>query len=118
VPVADGTASGTPSPGTPGGARKPGVSRADRIRDWIALGLVVAGALLYGAAHRGMGALARDRSPTTVEAAARGDWKMARWNRFERLSRGGMILVAVGAGVAVWSFTLHAARRRRAQRAP
>ena len=113
MPVADRAA-----PGQPADVRKTGVSRADRVRDWIALGLVVAGALLYGAAHRGMAGLAGDRSVTTAEAAARGDWKMARWNRFERMSRGGVILVALGAGVAIWSFTIHAARRRGAERAP
>ena len=94
-----------------------GVHRADRIRDWIALALVIAGALLYGASHRGMSALARDRSATTPAAAARGEWKLVRWNRLERMSRAGMILVAVGSGVAIWSFARHAARRRGAQRA-
>jgi hypothetical protein len=87
------------------------VSRADRVRDWIALGLVIVGVLLYGAAHAGMGALARDRTPTSAEASARGDWKMVRWNRFERLSRAGIGLVVVGAAVSVLSFARHALRR-------
>jgi hypothetical protein len=64
-----------------------------------------------------MGALARDRSVTTPDAAARGEWKMVRWNRFERMSRAGILFVAAGAGVAVWSFSRHAARRRGAQNA-
>jgi hypothetical protein len=110
VPPADRDAAGTGAP-----ARR--VHRADRVRDWIALGLVIAGALLYGAAHRGMGSVARDRTPTTDEAAARGEWKMVRWNRFERMSRAGMVLVAAGAAVSIWSFARHAARRRGAEHA-
>jgi len=109
VPDAEPAAAGVP------GAAK--VHRADRIRDRIALGLVVLGALLYGVAHAGMGSIARDRTPTTPEAAARGEWKMVRWNRFERLSRAGIALVTVGAAVGVLSFVRHAARRREAQRA-
>jgi hypothetical protein len=109
VPAAD--------PAPTGVARTGGVHRADRVRDWIALALVIAGTLLYAGAHRGMGVLARDRSVTTAEAAARGDWKMARWNRYVRTSRVGILLVAAGAGVAVWSFARHAARRRGEQNA-
>ena len=92
--------------------------RADRLRDWIALALVLVGALIYGAAHLGMGDLARDSRPTTAEAAARGEWKLVRWNRYERMSRAGVWLVAAGAAVAVWSFARHAARRRGSARAP
>ena len=88
------------------------VSRADRIRDWLALGLVVAGALLYAAAQSGMGALARDRTPTTAEQSARGEWKMVRWNRFYKMSRAGIALVVVGGAVAVLSFAVHAWRRK------
>lgn len=94
------------------------VHRADRIRDWIALGLVLLGALVYGVAHRGMGLVARDRTPTTAEAAARGEWKMVRWNRYERMSRAGLILVGSGAVVGAWSFVRHASRRRRVANAP
>lgn len=90
----------------------PRVHRADRIRDWLALGLVIAGALLYGTAHAGMGSIARDRTPTTAEQSARGDWKMVRWNRFERMSRAGVALVVVGAAVSVLSFMRHARRRK------
>jgi hypothetical protein len=82
------------------------------VRDWIALGLVIVGALLYGAAHAGMGAIARDRTPTTAEASARGEWKMVRWNRFEKMSRAGIALVAAGAAVSVLSFARYALRRR------
>ena len=109
MPAAD------PSPA--GLARAGGVNRADRVRDWIALALVIAGTLLYGSAHRGMGALARDRSVTTPEAAARGEWKMLRYNRLERRSRVGILIVAAGAAVAVWSFARHATRRRGDQNA-
>jgi hypothetical protein len=95
------------------GARvAPRVHRADRLRDWIALGAVLLGAALYAAANAGMGALARDRSPTTAAQAARNEWKMVRWNRYERLSRVGITLVVVGATVSVWSFARHAKRRR------
>jgi hypothetical protein len=87
------------------------------VRDWIALGLVVLGAALYATAHLGMGALARDRSATTAAAAARNDWKMVRWNRYEQLSRAGIGLVAVGAAVSLWSFARHAVRGRGAERA-
>jgi hypothetical protein len=58
-----------------------------------------------------MGALARDRSETTAEQSARGQWKMVRWNRLERMSRVGIALVAGGAALAVWSFGRHARRR-------
>ena len=95
-----------------GSLRQVRVHRADRVRDWLALALVIAGALPYGAAHRGMGALARDRTATSAAESARGEWKMARWNRFERMSRAGIALVAVGAAVSVWSFARHAVRRR------
>jgi hypothetical protein len=90
------------------------VPAADRLRDWLALGLVIAGALVYASAARGMTALAQDRTPTTAEAAARGDWKMVRWNRYERMSRLGIGLAAAGAVVSLYSFARHAARRRRA----
>jgi hypothetical protein len=94
------------------------VHRADRVRDWIALSLVIVGALLYGTAHRGMGTVARDRTPTTAEASARGEWKMVQWNNYERMSRAGVFFVAAGAAVAVWSFARHAVRRRRTAHAP
>lgn len=94
------------------------VHRADRVRDWIAISLVIVGALLYGTAHRGMGTVARDRTPTTAEASARGEWKMVQWNKYERMSRAGIFMVAAGAAVAVWSFTRHAARRRGTAHAP
>ena len=103
-----------PDAGAATGAR---VHRADRLRDWLALALVVAGALLYGVAHRGMASIAGDRTPTPVEVAAPGQWKMVRWNRFERMSRAGIALVAAGAGVSLWSFARHARRRRRAHSA-
>jgi hypothetical protein len=88
------------------------VHRADRIRDWMAVGLVIVGAIVYGAAHAGMGSLARDRTPTTTEQAARGEWKMVRWNRFDRLSRVGVGLVLAGAAVSILSFARHMARRK------
>lgn len=93
-----------------GGSQR--VNRADRVRDWLALGLVLAGALLYGAAQNGMGTLARDRTPTTAEQSARGEWKMVRWNRFYRMSRAGVALVVAGGAVAVVSFAIHARRRK------
>jgi hypothetical protein len=82
------------------------------VRDWIALGLVIGGALLYGTAHVGMGSIARDRTPTTAEQSARGEWKMVRWNRFEKMSRAGVALVVVGAAGSLFSFAWHALRRR------
>jgi hypothetical protein len=88
------------------------VQRADRIRDWLALGLVLAGALLYGTAQSGMGTLARDQTPTTAEQSARGEWKMVRWNRFYNMSRAGVALVVAGGAVAVFSFAIHAWRRK------
>jgi hypothetical protein len=94
------------------------VQRVDRVRDSLALSLIIAGAVLYGAAQLGMGAVARDRTPTTAAAAARGEWKMVRWNKYERLSRAGILLVAVGAVGAVWSFARYAVRRRGASHAP
>jgi hypothetical protein len=102
-------------PDAEGAARAVGPRRvhpADRIRDWIALGLVIAGALLYGIAHAGMGSIARDRTSTTAAQSARGDWKMVRWNRYERLSRAGVALVVVGAAAAMLSFAGHARRRK------
>ncbi len=98
-----------PGGGTVGSSR---VSRADRIRDWLALGLVLAGALLYGTAQSGMGTLARDRTATTAEQSARGEWKMVRWNRFYKMSRAGVALVVAGGAVAVFSFAMHAWRRK------
>jgi hypothetical protein len=94
------------------------VHRADRVRDWIALGLVIVGTLLYATAHRGMGAVALDQTPTTAAASARGEWKMVRWNKYERMSRAGVFFVAAGAAVAVWSFARHARRRGGTAHAP
>jgi hypothetical protein len=99
-------------PGGGGAVGSPRVNRADRVRDWLALGLVLAGTLLYGAAQSGMGALARDRTPTTAEQSARGEWKMVRWNRFYKMSRAGVVLVVAGGAVAVFSFAMHAWRRK------
>ncbi|MDQ3996451.1 MAG: hypothetical protein M3303_05485 [Gemmatimonadota bacterium] len=99
------------------GDRLARVHRADRIRDWVAVALVVLGVAVYGTAQRGMGAVARDRTPTTAEASARGEWKMVQWNRYQRMSRAGILLVAAGAAVGIWSFTRHAARRARAPHA-
>jgi hypothetical protein len=59
-----------------------------------------------------MAAVARDRTPTSPVAAARGEWKMVRWNKYERLSRAGIFLIAGGAGVAIWSFAAHTMRRK------
>ncbi len=100
------------------GDRLARVHRADRIRDWVAVALVVLGVAVYGTAQRGMGAVARDRTLTTVEASARGEWKMVQWNRYERMSRAGVVLVAAGAIAGIWSFTRHAARRARTADAP
>jgi protein-S-isoprenylcysteine O-methyltransferase Ste14 len=91
--------------------RRTSVARGDRIRDWVAMALVVIGALTYVTAHRGMGSVARDQTPTTAEAARRGEWKMVRWIRYERMSRVGIVLVGAGAIVGVWSFARHAMRR-------
>ena len=104
MPAAD-----RPGVGAAGSQR---VTRSDRVRDWLALGLVLAGALLYGMAQSGMGTLARDRTPTTAEQSARGEWKMVRWNRFYKMSRAGVALVVAGGAVAVFSFAIHARRRK------
>jgi hypothetical protein len=58
-----------------------------------------------------MGSVARDQTPTTTEAARRGEWKMVRWKKYERMSRVGIVLVGVGAVVGVWSFARHTMRR-------
>jgi hypothetical protein len=101
-----------PAEREPGGAfSRPGVDRGDRIRDWVAMVLVLLGALTYFTAHRGMGSVARDQTPTTTEAARRGEWKMVRWNRYERMSRVGIALVGAGVIVGVWSFARHAMGR-------
>jgi hypothetical protein len=102
---------GADAPGV-GAVGSPRVHRADRIRDWLAVGLVLVGALLYGAAQNGMGTLARDQTPTTAEQSARGEWKMVRWNRYYKMSRTGIALVVAGGAVAVFSFARHAWRRR------
>jgi hypothetical protein len=71
----------------------------ERRRDAVALALLVAGALLFLYAYRGMQELAAGHF-----AVAPGELAVRRWAHFRDLSYAGMALAAIGVGVAVWSY--------------
>lgn len=80
---------------------RPPVTRLGRILDLVSLGLIVAGALLFGQAFLGMKQLRDQRDiafvPGTTEAFA----ALSRYYRLQRLSYLGAGLAFVGIGVAL-----------------
>ena len=76
------------------------VPPAARVRDAVALALVAAGAGAYVVAWRGMQSLAERQG-----SAPPGEFLMAHWNSYHKLSRLGGAGMVAGALVAAWSFT-------------
>ena len=95
--------SGSPLPDT----RRSGVSRADRIRDGVALLLVVAGIGLVLGSHAGMQRLA-----TNTIVVPKGEWAVAQFTRYYYVEIAGYVAAVVGIAVGAWSYLLHARRGR------
>lgn len=81
-------------------------TRAERLRDAIALALLVGGAALFFYAFRGMENLAAGRF-----AVAPGEWAIARWSHYRTLSLAGMGLAVLGIATAVYSYWRRARQR-------
>jgi hypothetical protein len=90
-------------------AASPG--RSDRLRDGLALVLVLLGIVLIVLSNSGMHRLA-----TQPIVLARGEWAVARYDHFRRLALLGYLATIAGVAAGIWSYTLHA--RRAAAAAP
>ena len=75
------------------------VSRSDRVRDILALGILGGGALVYAIAYSGMHTLAA--KPIVVVP---GHPAMQRFTHYWQLSQVGLILLAIGVLAVAWSF--------------
>jgi hypothetical protein len=84
-------------------AASPG--RSDRLRDGIALVLVLLGIMLILLSNGGMHRLA-----TQPIVLAHGEWAVARYEHFRRLAMLGYLATIAGIGAGIWSYTLHARR--------
>ena len=82
------------------------VHPADRLRDAVALALLVGGIALYAYAFLGMEGLAAGRI-----TAAPGEWATSRWVRYRQLSLAGLGVAAAGVAMAVYSFWRRSRRR-------
>ena len=82
------------------------VTPADRLRDAVALALLVGGAALFVYAYRGLETLAAGR--ITV---APGEWALTLWSRYRGLSFAAIGLVAAGVAMAAYSYWRRAVRR-------
>ncbi len=78
------------------------VGRAGRLRDLLAVLCLVGGAALYLASAAGMRAMAAGETRFPV-----GQSHLAETDRLMTLSRAGLVLAAIGVGVALWSFFRH-----------
>ena len=84
-------------------AASPG--RGDRVRDGVALILVLLGIMLILLSNAGMHRLA-----TQHIVVAHGEWAVAQYEHFRRLAMLGYLATVAGLGAGVWSYTLHAKR--------
>ena len=82
------------------------VTPADRLRDAVAVALLVAGVALFLYAYRGLEALAAGRI-----SVGPGEWATNQWSHYRGLSFAGLGLVAGGLAVAAYSFWRRARRR-------
>jgi hypothetical protein len=82
-------------------------SRGDRLRDVLALVLVVGGIGLVLLSNSGMHRLA------TQPIVAHGEWAMAQYEHYRRLGMLGYIVALAGIATGIWSY-LHLARARQA----
>jgi hypothetical protein len=85
--------------------RPPSMSRGDRIRDLVALVLVVAGIGLVVVSHSGMQGLA-----TQAIVVRPGEWAMSQYMHFRYLELTGYALAIVGIVVGVVSYLVRARR--------
>jgi hypothetical protein len=84
-------------------AASPG--RSDRLRDGVALVLVLLGIVLILLSNAGMHRLA-----TQPIVLAHGEWAVARYDHFRRLGMLGYLATIAGVGTGIWSYLLHARR--------
>jgi hypothetical protein len=84
-------------------AASPG--RSDRLRDGVALVLVLMGIMLILLSNAGMHQLA-----TQPIVLAHGEWAVARYEHFRRLAMLGYVSTIAGLGAGIWSYTLHSRR--------
>ena len=89
---------------SPAPRRQP--SRAARVRDAVALGLLLLGAAGYYIAGRGMDALIVKRPYATL-TGPQGGSNMEIWGRYWQLSRASLLVAGIGIAVGLWSFVLH-----------
>jgi hypothetical protein len=85
-----------------------GVGRAGRIRDVLAVLCLVAGVGLYATSAAGMRAMAAGETRFPV-----GQSHLAETDRLMTMSRAGLVLAAIGVGVALWSFIRHRSSSKR-----
>lgn len=91
----------------------PAVSAAARIRDLVALTLLLIGAGLYVYAHAGMGRLVANQ----VQLAS-GEYYMNRWNEYRTMSNIGLAIAGAGIAAGVLSFMRHSRTSRAADAPP
>ncbi|MHB0949490.1 MAG: hypothetical protein ACYC3Q_01890 [Gemmatimonadaceae bacterium] len=87
-------------------ASRPAPSRAHRVRDGVAAGLLVLGAIGYLVAHRGMQSLIAHQPYERLRGPG-GGWNLAIWGRYWHLSRASLVVAGIGVAVAIWSFVSH-----------
>ena len=75
------------------------VRRADRVRDAVAMAVLLVGAALYAYAYGGMHSLA-DHAIVRVP----GHTALERFDRYWQLSRVGLLLMGAGILAVAWSF--------------
>jgi hypothetical protein len=85
----------------PGAPPSPG----DRLRDVLALTLLVLGVILILVSHAGMQRLASQ--PIVV---AHGNWAINQWVHFRRIELIGYGAAASGLVAGIWSYIVHAKR--------
>ena len=89
-----------------------GVRPTDRRRDTAALILLLAGAALIVTAHIGMHQLSQGNV-----TLGKGEWQMARYQRYDRMSTLGGGTVVAGILIGVWSMSRYLFYRRAARNA-
>ncbi len=73
--------------------------RADRVRDAVAIAVLLVGAALYAYAYGGMHTLA-----ASAIVRVPGHTALERFDRYWQLSRVGLLLMGAGIAAVAWSF--------------
>jgi hypothetical protein len=81
-------------------------SRTHRVRDGVAVALLVLGASGYLIAQRGMASLIAHR-PYAKLTGPEGGSNVEIWGRYWQLSRASLLVAGIGIAVAIWSFASH-----------